>query len=140
VHAAVVERVRRVTEELAIERAGVETGIVLAGTVLRAGTLSRLAIFWNWRMRSACWAGSSVSCVRSPVNRIRSGVCGSRFTISTARSKARLPVGLAGPLNPTWVSLSWTKENGVTLSPFLRASSLATSSAAPPDAKAGATR
>ena len=86
-------------------------------------------------MRSACSPGFSLSCVRSPVKRTRSGRSGSALTISTARSNAFVPSGSGGPSNPTCVSENWTNENGVGRSPFFLPSS---PMRRPPSPRAGA--
>jgi hypothetical protein len=74
------------------------------------------------------------------VNRTRSGGRDKRLTTSTARSKARVPVGLGGPWKPTWVSLSWTKVKGVAASPFRSAILDASSAEGRPEPSPGNTR
>src|SRR6266849_10765285 len=56
-----------------------------------------------------------------------------------ARSNAFVPVGFGGPWNPTCASLSCTRLNGVTSSPFCLRNHLRTVAAGPPPAIAGAT-
>ena len=91
-------------------------------------------------MRAAGSPGVSLSCVRSPVKRMKSGRGVSELTMATARSKAAAPVGLGGPEKPTWVSESCTKENGWSASPLARAWLRARSIPAAVMASAGATR
>ena len=114
VHAAMVEAVpagaRDAFAEAVEERlaaVGVEH-VVLAGDEEHRQARSPSASGRRRRTRS-----SRESCETSPVWMMKSGWTGSAFTLAIASRKVARASALGGLLKPMWLSLSWTKVNGL---------------------------
>ena len=58
-------------------------------------------------------SSSRESCETSPVWMMKSGRRGSAFTFAIASRKVARASALGGLLKPMWLSLSWTKVNGL---------------------------